>query len=396
MRILYISGLVSPDRLAELQKMQTSNPGYAMQKFNRLVAEGFAKNGAEVSTLSAVPASSAIKKKFFGWHSDSYKSVVYRYIPFINITGLRQLCLFVYTFFYVLLWGLTDRKNKTVVCDMLAISINLATVLALKINRVQSVGILTDMPGLMVDQESSKNSTGTVRKIIGKIGRSYLSSFSKYVFLTEPMNVVMNGKVKPYIVMEGLVDIDTDNSESANKVSNRRIVYAGGLHERYGVNMLVEAFAKLPFQDVTLDLFGSGPSVEWIKNMSEQDSRIKYHGVKPNNEVVEFEKESLLLVNPRPTHEEFTKYSFPSKNMEYMATGTSVLTTRLPGMPKEYYPYVFLFDNETVDDFSNTLNNILILDAESLINKGQSAKGWVLKEKNNKEQANRILNLIYL
>ena len=57
------------------------------------------------------------------------------------------------------------------------------------------------------------------------------------------------------------------------------------------------------------------------------------------------ELKATLLVNPRPTTEEFTIYSFPSKNMEYMASGTPLLTTKLPGMPEEYHQYVLAILN---------------------------------------------------
>lgn len=112
----------------------------------------------------------------------------------------------------------------------------------------------------------------------------------------------------------------------------------------------------LPQENFRLKLFGSGPFVEKLKTKyTKKDSRIQYMGVAPNAEVVAAELDASLLVNPRPTHEEFTKYSFPSKNIEYMASGTPLLTTKLPGMPKEYYPYVFLIENESVEGYAKAL-----------------------------------------
>ena len=84
-------------------------------------------------------------------------------------------------------------------------------------------------------------------------------------------------------------------------------------------------------------MIGSG-----FKKLAQQYPAVKYKGVAPNAVIVEEELKATLLVNPRPTGEEYTKYSFPSKNMEYMASGTPVLTTCLPGMPAEYNEYVYL------------------------------------------------------
>ena len=43
--------------------------------------------------------------------------------------------------------------------------------------------------------------------------------------------------------------------------------------------------------------------------------------------------QSLWPVNPRQNNEEFTKYSFPSKTMEYLASGVPVVAYKLDGIP---------------------------------------------------------------
>ena len=95
-------------------------------------------------------------------------------------------------------------------------------------------------------------------------------------------------------------------------------------------------------------------------------------------------------------HEEFTKYSFPSKNIEYMASGTPLLTTKLPGMPKEYYPYVFLIENESVEGYAKALERVLAQSDEELYVFGEKAKDFVLEKKNSFEQAKRVIELIKL
>jgi glycosyltransferase involved in cell wall biosynthesis len=101
-----------------------------------------------------------------------------------------------------------------------------------------------------------------------------------------------------------------------------------------------------------------------------------------------------LLINPRPTTEEFTKYSFPSKNMEYMASGTPVLTTRLPGMPEDHKPYVYFIDEETPEGVKTALQTVLSQDDQALHQFGAAAKAFILKEKNNISQAAKVLTFI--
>ena len=173
------------------------------------------------------------------------------------------------------------------------------------------------------------------------------------------------------------------------------MIYAGGLYERYGLKLLVDGFIQADVENTELWLYGNGPFVESLNTYCENHPNIKYKGIRPNNEVVEAELKATLLVNPRPTQEEFTKYSFPSKNMEYMVSGTPVLTTILPGMPKEYYPYVYLFDKgETTEGYAEVLRNVLTLPNEELHEKGMKARTWVLENKNNIKQAKRIAEFI--
>ena len=110
--------------------------------------------------------------------------------------------------------------------------------------------------------------------------------------------------------------------------------------------------------------------------------------------VVQLQKEVTLLVNPRPTGAEYTKYSFPSKNMEYMVSGTPVLTTNLPGMPIEYKKYVYLIDDESVEGLSEMLRTVLSKPREELLKKGVEAREFVLNNKNNIMQAQKVLEIL--
>ena len=51
-----------------------------------------------------------------------------------------------------------------------------------------------------------------------------------------------------------------------------------------------------------------------------------------------------ILVNFRSPNEELTKYSFPSKILEYISSGSLVLSTRLLGIPDEYFSYIVPLD----------------------------------------------------
>lgn len=395
-KVLYISSLSSKRLINKIYNETGTNPGFAIQKFNRLIAQGIKENGAEIEIYSKPPIGGSVARTWVNEKAEFEEGLKYCYVKYLNIPVLKDLFTFFSTFWKVFKFGLQNRQNKAVVCDVLAISMNIGAVLACKLTGVKIVGIVTDMPGLMVNRSSLQNNKSLLECMSANINMIYINSYTHYVFLTEQMNDVINTHNRPYIVMEALCDSSLNLSDLKPKVkANARIVmYAGGLHERYGLKTLVDAFRMIKREDVKLVIYGDGPFADKLNEIMKEDSRIEYRGIAPNEDVLRAELEASLLVNPRPTTEEFTKYSFPSKNMEYMVSGTPLLTTKLPGMPTEYYPYVYLFEEESVKGYADALNFILDLPSEVLNDKGEKAKKYVLENKNYKVQTSKVMSLI--
>lgn len=392
-KLLYITTYSASSEVEKLRKLTGQNPGYAIQKFSRLLSEGFIKNGVEVSTISILAVSRKNCKKLF-WSTKKCEEngVNFLHAPFINFPFIRQIGLFLYTIVKVFFWCISNKKEKVVFCDALTRSACLGAIYTCRFMGVKCVGIVTDMPGMVTKKIGNK----FIQDLTDRINKGFITDFDACVFMTKYVNDVLNKKDKPYIILEGSVDVQMKNSdvEDLPKNNTRDIVYAGCIHERHGLKLLVEAFMRLPQKDIRLVLFGDGPFCEKLDAYISQDPRIIYKGVVPNNEVVDAELRATLLINPRPTHEPFVYYSFPSKNLEYMATGTPVVTTKLPCFPEEYDPYLYYMEDVSVAGFYSSLNAILSLGTEELKEKGRSCKEFVLEKKNNVIQSKRILDLI--
>lgn len=396
MNLLYISAVSSEHLISGIYNKTRANPGYAVQKFSRLLINGFIRNGVDVIALSVPPITRHYTKKVWvDMGNEVENGIRYEYQPFINIPILKHLCIFIYSFFYVLKWGIKGKADKAIICDVLCISSSMGSLLAAKVCNLKSVAVVTDIYDQMVGQKVG-GFKAIMKKLAGILNKKYVASFSEYVLLTEAMNERVNPKGRPYIVMEGLCDEKLAEEEFLPHIKSfpKVIMYAGGLEERYGLKMLVEAFKTIQDDDIELHLYGSGSYVDQLLVEAEKDHRIKFWGVKANAEIVEAEYRATLLVNPRFTTEEFTKYSFPSKNMEYMVSGTPLLTTRLTGMPEEYYRFVYVIDNESVNGYAQAIRATLSLPNEVLKEKGMSAREFVLNKKNNVYQIRRILRMI--
>ena len=381
MKIVYVSNLCSTNVFNECFEKSNRSIGQQAQKYHKLIAEGLVKNNnVEVSTVTSIPTTyNSSVDKFVKYNSEKENDVIYNYLPTINLPIVKNICTIISSFNKVRKLCKKD-KDVVVICDVLNISVSLGALIASKLSNGINVGIVTDLPQFI----NKKN-----RGISVKINNYLINNFSSYVFLTEDMKNVVNCKDKKYVVIEGQVDkyMSKMNNRLRDKYEKKICIYSGGLQKVYGIETLVEGFIKANIEDAELHIYGSGDFEEELIEICNTNERVKYWGVQPNKKVVKEQIKASLLINPRPTNEEYTKYSYPSKNMEYMVSGTPTLTTKLPGMPKEYYKYVYLIEDETVEGISNILKDILNRPKEELYNKGMEAKKFVLNYKNNIIQA---------
>ena len=396
MKIIYLSPLISKTVLDYIFRTSNSKPSLAVQKFHYLITRGLSEQEVEcqIEALSLISIErSSHKKRFWLIPSERDNNIHYHYIPMLNLPILKSISILINSFFQLSLLLLSNRRQELVIiCDVLYLPLSIAIFISSYIFKVRKIAILTDVPGIM---RAFYNRTKLTNKIYNKLFNFTLSKFDSYVFLTHEMNKMINKDNKPYTIMEGLVDSSMVkyNHILNKKNSDRIILYAGGLFEEYGIKKLIESFRLLDGENLRLHIYGSGLMVKDMFYYASLDPRIVYQGIFPNEVIVGKEMEATLLVNPRPSNAEFTKFSFPSKNLEYMVSGTPLVTTPLPGMPKEYYKYVYLFDDETVQGFAATLKRLTSLCDQELFEMGTIAREFVLKNKNNIIQGKKILDL---
>lgn len=407
MQILYISSVPSASEFSRMKyqiregvNVTTYGMNEAGFKFHTLIQEGLAHDPA-VNILSLVGRSAGFKTyKSIIWRARKEKkdNIEYFQIGFINLPLIKQLVLSLSFFFHTLGWLSKNRKEteKYIIMDAAYITVVPFVVLASKIVRCRTLAIFCDIYAYMADVKDAREETSLLYRLIGRFMKSIYKKLGSMVFLTEKMNEVINPLSKPHIIIEGLVDINMAGSDNRfeNKSEYYTVMYAGALREQYGLKNLVEGFMNYKNNNARLWIFGAGDYSEKIKEASLADSRILFFGQVPLEEVIKKELEATLLINPRPAGREFTKYSFPSKNMEYMASGTPVLTTRLPGMPKEYYDYVFTIDEDDAEGVTVALEKTFSLSKRELHDRGAMSKNFVLENKNNIAQAGRIINLL--
>lgn len=385
MKIIYGCSACSRELFSELLRKYHIKSGHAVQKYHGLMLRGLAENGAEVRCVCALPVTRSVtSEKLIRAKDERADNVLFHYITTLNRPVFRQLMIFFGTLWFVL--RTKKEKDTCAVVDCLNIACAYGMLLGCKLRRIKATVIVTDLP----DMEHSG--------ILRRVNNGVFNIADAFVLLTEQMNAAINAKNRPYIVLEGHVDSEAplpEEQTACEEEGQKKVVlYAGSVNAIYGIESLAEGFLKAAVPGAELRVFGNGDFVPRLRELCGANDTVKYMGVAPNEEIVRQEQKAELLVNPRPAAPAYTKYSFPSKNMEYMVSGTPLLTTDLPGMPREYLPYVYLLRDESTDGIAGALRHILSLPREERVKKGQAARAFVLRYKSNVTQAGKLLDFL--
>lgn len=99
-------------------------------------------------------------------------------------------------------------------------------------------------------------------------------------------------------------------------------------------------------------------------------------------------------MNPRTNDGEYTKYSFPSKTMEYLLSGKLVLMYKLDGVQDEYDQCLYYINGNDPKDIAHRIMEVCEKSQSKLDDFGEKAKQFVLENKNSVVQAKKIIDMI--
>lgn len=308
-----------------------------------------------ISGLKEVTDTQVISAPFIGHYPNQSRSLrfsgftnpqhICRYVSFNNIWGFRNLSRARALKKAVRAFSLDGNEEKLIIVYSAHDPFLAAAAYAKKLNpKIRLCFIVPDLPQYMNLEAKRGFLYNFFKGFDIKSIKEHIKCVDTSVVLTEAMAKALQLTDRPYVVAEGIVDSIPENRNSTAHAETVNIVYAGKLYFRFGIRSLVEAFSLLQDSSYRLILCGNGDAVEYLQKCAMEDSRIILPGQVSPEKVQEYISSAAVLVNPRPNNEEYTKYSFPSKDIEYLSSGKPTVAFLLDGMPKCYQDFLYVVD----------------------------------------------------
>ncbi|MEU7585489.1 glycosyltransferase [Micromonospora sp. NPDC049230] len=413
-RVTVLGFTVPDDLLAEIIARDTIMPTqthtFAWSLVHSLRAADCPVHLLSAAPVSTWPGNGQVRFRAGRFRQDDVDGQL---LAFVNLLGLKHLTRFVAA------WRTGARALREHDADVLLVHgvhspFLWFGVLRARRRGVRVVPVLTDPPGVALPTDGRL--VRLLRGLDVALVRAALARCSGVIALT-PALAEDFAPGRPRLVLEGICAAGAPEPREGARVvlppeprggarmvppagppvppaATRDIVYAGGLSRAYGVDRLVEAFRGLAGDDLRLCVYGRGELAGWLRDQAAVDRRIVPPALLPRAELLPRLARATVLVNPRPVDQDFVRWSFPSKIIEYLAAGVPVVSTRLPGIPAEYAPWLSFAEPDTADGLRAALGRVLALPADEARARGAGGARFVRETRDPASQGRRVRDFL--
>ena len=316
-----------------------------------------------------------------------------RLVPFLNVQPLKWLTAGIAVSIALAGWAWRHRgRPRLVHCFNISMPPGLFVWLAARLTGTKTLVSVNDVvtPGGIVPHT-------LFLKMDFALHRWLLPRFDGWMVVSHAIaNDFLPGR--PVCLIEGGVspeffeDVAPDPS-AARERGRFRIVLAGSLESFNGVELALESMSHLP-DGYELVVAGKGTIAPAVEDAAARDDRIVYRGLLEFDQLLELYRSADLLLNLRVTRAIDTRYFFPSKLMELLASGTPVLSTCTGHVEEEYGGVLYLLREETAGAVAYRVLQIAGMPAKERHALGVKARAFMLTEKSWKKQGERLAEYI--
>jgi glycosyltransferase involved in cell wall biosynthesis len=315
------------------------------------------------------------------------------HLPFLNLPLLRPISVGMMVVAGV--WRAARRveRGHLIVCTYnLSEPPGLFSLMAARLVGAKAVALIYDVhvPGALVPASWS-------RRLDFLLQRWLMPRFDGLVVVTSSIARDFAPRV-PHIRVDGGV------SESMLEVGRRRkrrseegpftMVSAGGLHPGNGIEEMLGAMRLLPGPAYRLRIAGAGPLEQQVRAAQARDPRIEYCGLLSFEQVLDLYASADVLLNVRVTKRLDTRYYFPSKTMEYLASSVPVITTCPGNVREDFTGLAYFLEDESPAGLARLIAEVAALPQQQREATGRAAWEFVATHRTWPVQARRIADFL--
>ena len=375
-------------------------PQVSAINFQMSLLDGFAQNDVNVRILSALPISTYPTNPIFLVRSESFELpniTKNGWVMFsINLPIIKLLTRLVTS----ILSGISEIRTAAKLDMIIVYSLHTPYLIAaifLKLLFQIPVGVfIPDLPLNMAG-----NSEKGVRQVAKKIDNWLLKKLIAMVDIAYPITdaipeVWMPSELK-YLVVEGIAQNLTKKvlfnfrpkNHDMNNTNLKRMLYTGTFTH---IKKFVQWFSLCGDLNMELILIGGGPERIDLEVIALTDKRITIKtfmiGEQLNAEI----EAANFLINPRDTEWSGAKFSFPSKLFDYMGRGKPIISTRMGGIPEEYFNCFIGINDDSINAFKSSLQDALNTSEHEIITRIRFGQSLLKLSKSPKEVVRRIID----
>jgi glycosyltransferase involved in cell wall biosynthesis len=366
-RVLFVGFLVRDGDVESIFKGE-SHPQYSALRFQRNLLKALERAGASLEALTTPPIAAFPRNQHWWVPGADYRlkelGVHAHQISVPNIPGVRLLA----RLFQFVRHGAAALRVPT--AAILVYSVHTPMVVAaLVLKRLRGTAVFVVIPDLPTFMGGPSNRVKRLlKRADGALVRRLLAHVDGAFPITEGIGQHWLAPGSRYLLVEGISDDAAEALRAARGnqsyvyrgTSRPVLLYTGALEY---VLTFAEAFHRSRL-DASLVVVGGGEDSARLKGLAAIDPRIE---VKPFMTGDAFAREvgrADFMLNPRDPSWPGAPYSFPSKLIEYLATGKPIISTRLAGIPAEYFDVFRPIDLVDQPSFEATLGHALAVDID--------------------------------
>ena len=366
------------------------------------IAEGLVSiaQDADIVGFWGIRSFPHVKKLFVKGQFINFESshMMVRLLPDCNLIFIREFTRFITSFFYILLWGLRNRKASRVILTYnYSVPPITAVVLAAWITRSKVVPIAFDMGTPLTHSGYLRDKLIAVKDIVSNTvlrrvaGACVIVSAIQRQFFPQRTAMLLDGGLS-HPILSRLFPLKRKRISKNQLKADVNFLLAGSLERYNGIFTVLEAMKFISDKRIKLYIAGrAGADVEKeILAAVKHDSRIVYLGVLSLDRLFDCYKAMDVFLNVRLTKEVDTKFFFPSKFFEALAVGRLVLSTNVAHLKAEYGKYCYVMEGESSADLARSMMEAVNMGQERRDEIGLKGREFVLKHHMWQAQMRRV------